>query len=202
MVGTICLAGRETRTCQQRLVDCVAFGVAATVGGACLGLLVTVGGIGLGRLPAGHVATAGAAGVLASLLLLESIDVQVGRPPGPRRQVPLATMIRRGPRQAAAIWGAQLGFGVATRVTTWGFWAWLAALASLGEPSVGVASGAVYGVVRGLQPFATVVLSGDNVKALTERAWGLDRRLRTGAVASAIALVWLLSWQFGLWERG
>jgi hypothetical protein len=78
----------------------------------------------------------------------------------------------------------------------------LAALAYLGEPSVGIASGAVYGVVRGLQPFATVVLSGDNVKALTERAWGLDRRLRTGAVASAIALVWLLSWQFGLWERG
>jgi hypothetical protein len=97
---------------------------------------------------------------LAGLVLATVAFSEAGlfRPPSLRRQVNRFDLDRYGGDVSSFYWGLQLGFGITTRVPTWGLYAliilpWLAGSAWLAV--VGIL---LYGVGRGLQPLVALRL--------------------------------------------
>ena len=125
------------------------FVVGSTLGGLCLG--------GAGALLAAAVrsagpdpVTAGSAGLAAVLLSLVSDTGLAGvRLPVHRRQVNERWLDAYRPWVYGAGFGFQIGTGVATYITTAAVYASVVLAALTGRPSVGLAVGVAFGLVRG-----------------------------------------------------
>ena len=130
-----------------------AFVMAATAAGAGLGAVLG----GLGSLVAGGLAPSARLVLLAVAAAVALVlDLRPGPAPGPHRQVDERWLDRYRGWVYGVGYGAQLGFGLATVVSSAATYvALLAALLSAGVGSGAVVLG-VYGAVRGLTPLLAV----------------------------------------------
>jgi len=189
MLSSITPLGERSR--RQRFGVTVSFLVAgSTAAGALVGALLAAAGRALP--PADAVRGTALAAALTLGLVLDL----VARPPGHRRQVDERWLRRYRGWVYGAGFGAQLGAGAATIVTTWAVY--VAFAAELLAP--GVAAGAAIGATFGLARGATV-LAGARVDS-TARLLSLHRRLRAAerparltalAVQAAVAAAVLLA---------
>lgn len=186
MVRTICVAVCDTRHRKVKRVVGVLFAVAGMVAGALMGTVAAVSGMLLQTSGLGHAALSIALVLLAGGTVFEMAGWRPVRPPGPTRQVAAGTMVRRSLVGAAIIWGFQLGLGIATRVTVWAVWLLLGVVAWLASPLLGVLLGALYGVVRGLQPLLTSQFSTSSLDQLTNRVQSSVCRARVSGLAGLI----------------
>lgn len=138
------------------MVAILALSGAAT--GAAVGLVAAlvwaaVGAGPLGGLPAGAIAVAA---------VVADVAARVGGHPRPlavHRQVPQVWGRIFGSRTVALLYGARLGVGPLTILTTWTWWAALVVGASLG-PWPSAAVGAAYALTRTLTMVIAVVGAG------------------------------------------
>jgi MFS family permease len=157
-----------------------AVAAAAALGGAlgALGGLVAHGAT--WRLPAiGAIALAAGIADLAA----------PGRLLSPRRQVDEGWLSRYRGWVYGVGFGAQLGVGVVTVVTSATVYAWLAATALSGTPVAGALIGAAFGLARAM-PFAAVarVRRPDDLRASLRGLAGWAARGRVAAAGGAVAL--------------
>src|SRR5688572_18355317 len=129
----------------------------ATLGGAAVGAVLGLAGEGLGRLVPDR-------GRLTVVLVLAAaalvVDATRGaRVPGWHRQVDERWMDEYRPWVYGAGWGAQLGAGVLTVVSSAATYLVLALAALLGSLPAGVALGATFGLTRGLTLLTARTLS-------------------------------------------
>ena len=121
--------------------------------------------------------------VIASIGVgLDLIRLATGRPSPPTsgRQVPQEWGRLLGPEAVAVLYGARLGIGPLTILSTWTWWSVLIA-ASLVGPGTGAAVGAGFGFVRLMVTVAASALASRSVDPLAHTAWfgRLRRRQRS-----------------------
>jgi hypothetical protein len=136
------------------------FGLGAIVGGmAIFGALSLIGWATIDT----------ASWVLAGFLVIAAIADAMGLPVFPRiaRQVPEAWRRRYPLSIVGFLYGGLLGLGLTTFVMSYGLWAALIGVLLIGDPAVGVAAGAAFGVGRALP---VVVLAGWWERDWAERA--------------------------------
>lgn len=154
-------AGGDRRAVRTRALGM--FGLGAVTGGlAIFAGLSAIGAIAFGA----------TSWVLAGLLAAAGIADAMGLPVIPRiaRQVPEGWRRRHRLPVVGFLYGALLGLGLTTFVMSYGLWAALIAVLLLGDPVVGLAAGAAFGVGRALP---VVVLAN-----WWEKPWA-DRALET-----------------------
>ena len=151
------------------------FGVASVLGGAVTGLVLGLVGEAV-RVPVWVGAIACAAAVLLDL---------VGRVPTRRRQVDEDWLTRYRRWLYATGFGAQLGTGIVTIVTSAATYALLVLLVVIGLPGA-VVAGAVFGLVRALP--LLLGRRADSPAALREIARRLEAGRRPAHVLTAGAL--------------
>jgi len=124
------------------------FIVGSTLGGAFLGVLLGLGGVGMGRLVPDRARL-----VVVIGLAIAAVGIDVARRsglPGWRRQVDERWMDEYRSWVYGFGWGAQLGAGVLTIVSSASTYLVAALAALLGSLPAGVALGATFGLTRGL----------------------------------------------------
>jgi len=99
------------------------------------------------------------------------------RVPGPKRQVGPSLWRRFGPRLTSFVWGIQLGFGLTTRVASFGIYAlvivgWIVSL-----PLASLLGLSCFGIARGLQPLLVGLKPGNGM---------LSPRIRLALTASTL----------------
>lgn len=139
-----------------------------------MGLVVGAAWDGVGLAPL----SAGIAALLATLALLA--DVAGLRALAVGRQVPQAWGRLFGPRLTATLYGARLGVGPLTILSTWTWWAALLIGASLG-PWLSAATGAAFAVTR----TATTLVAAGGIAT----GDGMRRRMHALAAAEP-AITW------------
>jgi hypothetical protein len=138
--------------------------LAGTATGGLVGFFLGAGWLATGWPAASPVVSAAVvAAALVADLVVRPLDV--------RRQVPQVWGRMFGARTVAVLYGARLGVGPLTILTTWLWWA-ATALAATHGPWVGAASGAAFHVAR------TVTMLG----VVAGTATGTDMGLRMAAV--------------------
>jgi hypothetical protein len=195
MLASITPLGERGRH-SQWAVTISAFVLAAIVAGAAVG--AALGGLGATLLPGGWHADGRltAAGVLLLIALaLDLAPPKYNAVPGPRRQVDERWLDRYRGWVYGLGYGAQLGVGVATVVTSAATYVMLACALLAADARRGALIVGVYGAVRGLTPLlAARVRAPDQLVALHVRLQrarpAVDRAAATllGA-AAAFALV-------------
>jgi hypothetical protein len=178
-------------------ITVTAFLVGATVAGAALGALA--GALGAIALPD----TAGAGARLALLaaagLIATALDLHGERAPGPRRQVNEDWLRAFRGWVYGLGYGAQLGLGVTTVVSSAALYVALVAAFASGDPALGAVAVGCFGAVRGLTLLvAAPIRRPDQLIALHAglRRWrGPARRAGIAALAaiSAAAIVGALA---------
>jgi len=164
------------------------FVAGSTLGGAALGALLGLGGEGLGGVVAGR-ERLGVVVALATAALAVDLSRRPGLPPSWRRQVDERWMDDYRPWVYGLGWGAQLGTGVLTIVSSASTYLVVALAALLGSLPAGVALGATFGLTRGLTLLAARHLSTPaSLHSFHERMQS-HRRLPAAAVILADALV-------------
>lgn len=154
MVGTIAAAVSSGRVGRDALMWFIG------AAGSCGALVGATLGASFGELGgSARWFLVGVSALLAVCVLAESAGMRGNRCWGLARQVRSTHFERLGPARAAAVWGAELGLGFTTRVNSWTFWAYLASVAVSGSYSLGAAAGLLYGLARGMQPIAAVIIS-------------------------------------------
>jgi hypothetical protein len=155
---------------------------------ALVGLAAGVGweGLGLGALSpsaAGALALVAAAGDVAARRFRWARPVAVGR------QVPQLWGRLFGARVAALLYGARLGVGPLTILTSWAWWAALVVGASLG-PWPSAAVGAGFALVRAAVTLvaATGVATGDAMRRRTARVLAADGLVAWSSVALLVGV--------------
>ncbi len=133
--------------------------VSGTATGALVGLLTAFVAA---PLPSG--ADAAVIPLIGAGLALDALALLVGRPlpPGSGRQVPQEWSRLLTPPVVAVLYGARLGVGPLTILSTWTWWSVTLAAAVIG-PWTSVAVGACFGVVRLAATVIASVLSGATV---------------------------------------
>jgi hypothetical protein len=181
--------GRQSRWS----VTVAAFLIAATAAAAALGtLLGAVGSVLIGGLDA-HVRLAVFAAIAAGALVLELAPVTV---PGPRRQVDSRWLDEYRGWVYGAGYGAQLGLGVATIVSSAATYLALAAALLSASATSGALIVGLFGATRGLQPLAAAgVRRPEQLLALHNRLRGWRRHLPALVAApllvvAALAMIW------------
>jgi len=176
MLSSIHPFGERARN-QSYPITVIAFLIGATIGGAVLG--AATGLIALGASSMGLRSATLAAGVL----LLSALWEASGRPvPSLTRQVDDAWLTKYRGWVYGLGFGAQLGVGFVTYVTTPLTYGFVAAGILLGDPGVLLASGVVYGTTRGLSIFTTAgVRSPDELRSFFLRLQRLLSPARVGA---------------------
>ncbi|MEM9566228.1 MAG: hypothetical protein AAGA93_26645, partial [Actinomycetota bacterium] len=145
-VATILIVSGAASGSLAGLVSALALGPVLT---AVIDPLVTVGG----RAAVGSGSGAGSAAVGVALVgvgvALDTIRLLAGRPGPPTvgRQVPREWARLLPLPVAAGLYGARLGVGPLTILSTWTWWSFTLA-AALQGPVAGAAAGAVFGVVK------------------------------------------------------
>jgi sulfite exporter TauE/SafE len=165
-------------------VTVTAFALGATTAGALLG--AALGALG-GLLPGGFSGDARLAGAAVALLIALALDLtRAGAVPGPRRQVDERWLDRYRGWVYGLGYGAQLGLGVLTVVTSAATYVALLAALLTGSIATGALIVGLYGALRGLTPLlATRVRTPAQLVALHGR---LERAEPVTARAGALAL--------------
>ncbi|MGI8712154.1 MAG: hypothetical protein ACR2NR_03025 [Solirubrobacteraceae bacterium] len=173
MLASITPLGERGRN-NHWAITLTAFAAAATVAGAALGaLLGAFGGLVLPSSFAGHARL-----VLAGLLVLIAVAIDLGADrrgavPGPRRQVDERWLDRYRGWVYGLGYGAQLGLGVTTFITSAATYVALACALLGVRAAAGAVIAGVYGALRGLTPLlAAAVHTPPQLLALHAR---LDR---------------------------
>jgi hypothetical protein len=186
MLGSITPLGERSRG-RTWGVTVTAFTVAATASGAAAGALL--GGV------AGALGISGARlGLLAAVVLVAIVvDAVPGvRPPGPTRQVNEEWLHRYRGWVYGAGFGAQLGLGITTIVSTAAVYATIAAAFLTGSAAGGALVGAAFGAARSVTLLAAArVREPRGLQTLDRRLRSWERPAGAGALAveSAIVLV-------------
>lgn len=185
MLSSIHPLGERARR-QRWGYTAAAYAVGSVVGGLGVGLVA--GTLGAAVRWAG-VTSAGAAG-LAAGLALGAAALETGRPatalPGPRRQVNEDWLTEYRGWVYGTGFGVQLGFGVATIVTTATVYLALALAALSGSVAAGAAVGATFGLARALPVLGMRrVESPEQLRAVHRRLTATASRARS---VSAVAV--------------
>jgi hypothetical protein len=164
--------------------------------GAVAGGLITFGGLALAGsvLPGGWLSYALAGSVALAAAVAEARGSRIA--PQIRRQLPEHWRRVMPMPLAAALYGVLLGLGFTTFVLTFGVWALAGVALALGDPAVGLALGAGFGVGRALPIVALAPIAdrptGRAAVDLMAARPGLYRGIRLGdslaLVAAAVAL--------------
>jgi hypothetical protein len=167
-------------------ITVVAFVGGSTGGGVGVGAAGGTLGwvIGMGVSPVNRLWIMVAALVVAVLLDLRIVPIRL---PGPRRQVNEQWLQRYRGWVYGIGFGAQLGVGVATIVSTSAVYATLVAAVLAGSPPRGALIGAAFGAVRGLAVLPARVVT--DPAGLVRLDAGLRRWERSVRVAAAASLV-------------
>jgi hypothetical protein len=176
-------------------VTVAAFLIGATAAGAALGaLLGAVGSVLVGGLDA-HLRLAVFAVLAGGALVLELSPVSV---PGPRRQVDSRWLDEYRGWVYGAGYGAQLGVGVVTIVSSAATYLALAAALLSASVTSGALIVGLFGAARGLQPLAAGgVRRPEQLLALHDRLRGWRRHMHVLAVVpllvvAALAAIWAM----------
>jgi hypothetical protein len=133
--------------------------------------------------------TARMAATSAAAVAAVALDLRRIRPPGLRRQVAEDWLDRLRGWVYGGGYGAQLGLGWATIVTTWLVWAALAGMLLVGSWRWGLVVGAAFGLGRGLPVLATArVVDGMGLQRLHRRLAGWEAPFRLASLAGGAAL--------------
>jgi len=186
MLGSITPLGERSRG-RRWGVTVTAFTVAATASGAAAGAL-------LGALAGALGISGGRLGLLAAVVLVAIVvDAVPGlRAPGPTRQVNEEWLHRYRGWVYGAGFGAQLGLGVTTIVSTAAVYATIAAAFLTGSAAGGALVGAAFGAARSVTLLAAArVREPGGLQTLDRRLRSWERPAGAGALAveSAIVLV-------------
>jgi hypothetical protein len=174
MVMTIApqAGGNTSGVNKQAAADLVPFTIGAAAGGvATFALASVVGGLLLDLGGHGHIFGLAVAG---SFAIAYGLSYVIGRPlPLPRtyRQVPKLWREVFSARTAGLLYGVGLGLGFFTKVPYATFYIAIVLSGVVGDPLLGIASGATFGLARALPP---VVL-----RLLTVRSEDIDETLET-----------------------
>jgi hypothetical protein len=134
-------------------VTVTAFLLGASAAGAALGaLLGTVGGLLLDGAGSSRTGLLVLAGAIAVAIVL---DLRPGPAPGPRRQVNERWLDELRGWVYGLGFGAQLGLGVTTVITSAATYVALLAALLIGDPARGALVVGLFGLVRGLTPLIT-----------------------------------------------
>ena len=131
-------------------VTITAFLIGSTAAGAAAGALA--GGAGALLLPASFTSHARLAVLAGAAVLAVVLDAVASRVPGPRRQVDERWLDSYRGWVYGVGFGAQLGLGVTTVVTSAALYVALLAAVLSADPASGVAVLGVFGLVRGMSP--------------------------------------------------
>ena len=149
--------GRSTRA---TLATTVVFVVAGTATGALAGWVLALPALALGLSPTDDrwVLAAVVAG-----LTLDGVRLLLGRPnpPASGRQVPQEWSRFFSPTTVAVLYGARLGVGPLTILSTWTWWSFTVG-AALIDPWTGAAVGATFGLVRLTTTIAASLVAAGN----------------------------------------
>jgi cytochrome c biogenesis protein CcdA len=189
MLSSIHPFGERARN-QSYPVTAIAFLIGATIGGAILGIVSSLITLGTSSVGLRSPILAGAA------LLVAALWEASGRPvPSLARQVDDAWLTKSRGWVYGLGFGAQLGVGFVTYVTTPLTYGFVAAGILLGDPGPLLTSGAIFGVTRGLSVFTTArVDSPDELRSFFLRMQRLLSPARTGAsvlLGAGLALVFI-----------
>jgi hypothetical protein len=195
MLASITPLGERSRGFSWR-VTATAFAIGAIGAGAATGALL--GGLG-SLLPGGEGWRGGVAiAVLAGMLLFDATPLH-GRLPTSRRQVNEDWLARYRGWVYGFGFGAQLGLGVVTIVSSAAVYAWVALLVLAPNAFAGALIGAVFGVVRALSLLPARTVEDPQTISLLHRrltaaqrpveraSWGLE------LIALAVA-IGVLAW--------
>jgi len=193
MLGSISPVGEAARN-QRWWLTATVYVVASTGAGAVLGALLGGGGaVTFGRLVTP--ARLGVLGLILAVAALADVTTRGTGPPSWRRQVDERWLTTYRGWVYGAGFGAQLGVGVATIITSAATYATLAAALLAGSWRGGLAVGGAFGVARTLPLLAMAgVDAADRLHAVTRRvarAEPLAHRLTVGG-QGALATVCLL----------
>ena len=170
------------------LITVVAFLIGGVAGGAALGALA--GLLGSAILPS-SLATAARLGALAVIALTAIVlDARSYPAPGPRRQVNEHWLQRYRGWVYGLGFGVQLGFGLATVVSSAATYVALASAFLTRSPADGALIVGCFGLVRGLTPLAAARI--DRLDRLIAFHARLDRARRSASRAGAGGLVAIL----------
>jgi MFS family permease len=167
-------------------ITVTAFAIGATAAGAAAGALLGALGTLLPGSADGGVRTAVIAAALIGALALELSSTAV---PGPRRQVDERWLDRYRGWVYGLGYGAQLGLGIVTVVTSAATYVVLLCALASGGAVAGLAIMGLYGVLRGLTPLlASGVRTPQQLLALHTRLRGAEAATaRAGAAVLALA---------------
>ena len=188
MLTSITPLGERGRASRWR-VTTTAYVLGSTAGGLAVGLAAGLLGL---LLPLEQPLAAALAGALVVAAAAAALLVELGRvplPPGPRRQVDEDWLHRYRGWVYGAGYGAQLGLGVVTIITSTTLHVALLLAVLTGSPAGGAAVGAVFGLARAL-PVLTLrhVHTGEQLRTAARRVESLGPLARRVA-ASTLALV-------------
>lgn len=192
MLASITPLGERSRGFSWR-VTATAFALGAIAAGTAAGALIaTIGGL----LPGGTGWRALALLVLLAVALLYDATPLRARLPSTRRQVNEDWMARYRGWVYGVAFGAQLGVGIATIVTSAAIYATAAAAFLSGDPVVGAAIGFAFGAIRALSlVFARGARDGKGLRELHRRLGALELPVRRATPVVELALVVLvLGW--------
>lgn len=179
MLSSISPLGERARASRWWLTT-TAYVISSTLGGVAVGTIAAL----LGGLVPEAVRSSPVVLVLAALALVAGLVLDLGvggaRLPSWRRQVDEAWLGRYRGWVVGTGFGAQLGFGVVTIITSSTTYAVLVLSALSGSAATGALLGAVFGFVRALP---LVAMAGVDTR---ERLWAVLRRLDDAAPAADI----------------
>ncbi len=164
------------------------FAFSAFIGGTVPGLLAALvaQGVGIGPMSAG---VAGAGGLLAVGLDTFPVNRSRGvRPLAVHRQVPRDYGHRLGPWKAAARYGFRMGFGPATILVSWVWWAAFV-VAAISGPGWIVVGSLVFALMRALSMYVSSASVRSGTQMAERSAWLSRVEFRVGRGASLVVVV-------------
>ena len=160
--------------------------VGSTLGGLVLGLLAsTLGALLLVVFPLPTIVRVGLVAVAAAIATVLEATKRERLLPTRTRQVDENWIQNYRGWVYGGGWGAELGFGISTIITTTLIHLLVLAMVLIGDPVTGSLLGALFGAVRGATVLAAArVDSPDRLRTFHRALDGLRDRSRAGAVAS------------------
>lgn len=183
MLSSIHPFGERARG-QRYWLTVVSYILGAATGGVSLGAIMGLFAWAISLIGMGGVLPAAAALTVAALWDLSGVSV-----PTLRRQVDENWLPRYRGWVYGVGFGAQLGFGLITYVTTSLTYGFVAAAVLSGDPVVAVAAGAIFGVVRGLSVLVTATISTPERLRALFRAVNTARTTARLSTAAAVLLI-------------
>jgi hypothetical protein len=196
MLASITPLGERGRQSRWSLTV-TAFAVAAIAGGLAIG--AALGGAGSLLLPASLSAHARAAMLAVAAAGALAIDLRGRGVPGPRRQVDVAWLDAFRGWVYGAGYGAQLGFGLVTVISSAAIYVAVAAALLAGGAGGGALVMGCYGAIRGLTPLlaAGVDRPPRLMRFQARFTAAAPLAARAGAIALAAVLALALAWSVG-----